>query len=152
RTCAWTTGISCWPANASTRRTAGSKPATGSRRERTSSLARARATAAEDVRFMRVALRLARRGQGAVEPNPMVGCVLVRGGRVIGSGWHRRFGGPHAEREALRRCAGSPRGATAYVTLEPCCHEGKTPPCTDALIAAGVARVVAAMRDPDSRV
>lgn len=101
---------------------------------------------------MRVALRLARRGQGAVEPNPMVGCVLVRGGRLIGSGWHRRFGGPHAEREALRRCAGSPRGATAYVTLEPCCHEGKTPPCTDALIAAGVARVVAAMRDPDSRV
>ena len=97
---------------------------------------------------MRRALRLAIRGRGRVEPNPMVGCVLVRRGRVIGEGWHRRFGGPHAERDALRRCNGSPRGATAYVTLEPCCHHGKTPPCTDALIEAGVSRVVAAVVDP----
>ncbi len=97
---------------------------------------------------MRRALRLAARGRGRVEPNPMVGCVLVRRGRVIGEGWHRRFGGPHAERDALRRCEGSPRGATAYVALEPCCHHGKTPPCTDALIEAGISRVVAAVVDP----
>ena len=102
--------------------------------------------------MMRRALALARRGEGRVEPNPMVGCVIVRGDRVIGEGWHRRFGGPHAEIDALRRCTGSPRGATCYVTLEPCCHHGKTPPCTDALIAAGVRRVVAAMRDPFPRV
>ncbi len=101
--------------------------------------------------FMRTALRLAQRGRGWVEPNPMVGCVLVRDRRVIGQGYHRRFGGPHAEVNALRDCArrgNSPRGATAYVTLEPCCHHGKTPPCTEALIAAKVARLVAAMRDP----
>ncbi|MBK8916000.1 MAG: bifunctional diaminohydroxyphosphoribosylaminopyrimidine deaminase/5-amino-6-(5-phosphoribosylamino)uracil reductase RibD [Phycisphaerales bacterium] len=98
---------------------------------------------------MKRALALARRGRGAVEPNPMVGCVLVRKGRVIGEGWHRRFGGPHAEVEALRR-AGDARGATAYVTLEPCCHHGKTPPCTDALLAAGIARVVAGVRDPNA--
>ncbi len=97
---------------------------------------------------MRRALVLAKRGLGRVEPNPMVGCVLVRRGRVIGEGYHRRFGGPHAERDALRRCQGSPRGATAYVTLEPCCHHGKTPPCTEALIEAGVSRVVAAVADP----
>jgi len=97
---------------------------------------------------MRRALALARRGEGSVEPNPMVGCVIVRRGRVIGEGWHRRFGGPHAEVEALRRCSTSPRGATCYVTLEPCCHFGKTPPCTDALIQAGIARVVAATADP----
>lgn len=102
-----------------------------------------------DEAFMRRALRLARRGQGAVEPNPMVGCVIVKRRRVIGEGWHRRFGGPHAEIEALRRCVESPRGATVYVTLEPCCFTGKTPPCTDALIAAGVGRVVAAMADPN---
>lgn len=104
--------------------------------------------AQRDERFMRRALALAARGRGYVEPNPMVGCVIVRGGRIIGEGWHRRFGGPHAEVDALRRCTASPRGATAYVTLEPCRHFGKTPPCTDALIAAGVARVVAAGRDP----
>jgi len=98
------------------------------------------------------ALELAARGRGAVEPNPMVGAVIVRGGRVIGEGWHRRFGGPHAEVEALRACGRSARGATCYVTLEPCCHFGKTPPCTDALIAAGIRRVVAAVRDPFPRV
>jgi len=102
--------------------------------------------------LMRRALRLAARGRGRVEPNPMVGCVLARGGAVLAEGYHRRFGGPHAEIEALRRCAGAARGATAFVTLEPCCYTGKTPPCTRALIAAGVARVVAAMRDPNPRV
>jgi len=98
--------------------------------------------------FMRRALQLAARGRGYVEPNPLVGCVIVRDGKAIGQGYHRRFGGPHAEVEALRRCRGSLRCATVYVTLEPCCHFGKTPPCTDALIAAGVGRVVVAMRDP----
>ncbi|MFT5522140.1 MAG: diaminohydroxyphosphoribosylaminopyrimidine deaminase, partial [Pirellulaceae bacterium] len=93
------------------------------------------------------ALELARRGEGAVEPNPMVGCVLVRDGLVIGEGWHERFGGPHAEVNALARCDDA-SGATAYVSLEPCCHTGKTPPCAEALIASQVARVVVAQRDP----
>ncbi|MBU0637553.1 MAG: bifunctional diaminohydroxyphosphoribosylaminopyrimidine deaminase/5-amino-6-(5-phosphoribosylamino)uracil reductase RibD [Planctomycetes bacterium] len=101
---------------------------------------------------MRRALQLAARGQGSVEPNPMVGCVIVRGGKVVGKGYHRRFGGAHAEVEALRDCRGRPRGATVYVTLEPCCFHGKTPPCTDALLAAGVKRVVTAMGDPHPRV
>jgi diaminohydroxyphosphoribosylaminopyrimidine deaminase/5-amino-6-(5-phosphoribosylamino)uracil reductase len=103
----------------------------------------------DDSRFMRRALALAARGRGRVEPNPMVGAVILKNGRIIGEGYHRRFGGPHAEVEALRRCTVNPRGATCYVTLEPCCHHGKTPPCTDAIIAAGVARVVAAVRDPN---
>jgi diaminohydroxyphosphoribosylaminopyrimidine deaminase/5-amino-6-(5-phosphoribosylamino)uracil reductase len=107
---------------------------------------------AADERFMRRALALAARGAGRVEPNPMVGCVLVRGGRVIGEGWHRRFGGPHAEVHALRSATADPRGCTAYVTLEPCDHFGQTPPCTAALIAAGVGRVVVAIRDPNPRV
>jgi diaminohydroxyphosphoribosylaminopyrimidine deaminase/5-amino-6-(5-phosphoribosylamino)uracil reductase len=98
------------------------------------------------------ALQLARRGQGRVEPNPMVGCVLVGNGRVLAEGFHRYYGGPHAEVEALRRAAKAGvrgvRGCTAYVTLEPCNHHGKTPPCTEALIAAGVGRVIAAHRDP----
>ncbi len=101
--------------------------------------------------FMWRALKLAARGRGYVEPNPMVGCVLVRGGQIIAEGWHRRFGGPHAEVEALRRCDDA-RGATAYVSLEPCCFFGKTPPCTEALIEAGVRKVVVAMRDPHPRV
>lgn len=101
---------------------------------------------------MHRALRLAARGLGRVEPNPMVGCVIVRGGRIVGEGYHRRFGGPHAEIHALREAGERARGATAYVTLEPCCHHGKTPPCTDALLAAGVARVVAAMNDPFAKV
>ncbi len=100
-----------------------------------------------DRRMMSRAITLARRGEGRVEPNPMVGCVIVRRGRVIGEGYHRRFGGPHAEIEALRSCASSPRGATVYVSLEPCCRQGKTPPCTEALIAAKVARVVVAVHD-----
>lgn len=102
--------------------------------------------------YMRRALMLAARGVGRVEPNPMVGCVLVKAGRVVGEGYHRKFGGPHAEVEAIRDAGNSARGATAYVTLEPCCHFGKTPPCTDALLAAGVKRVVAAMRDPFPKV
>lgn len=105
-----------------------------------------------DRQYMRRALRLANRGQGRVEPNPMVGCVIVRGGHIIGEGHHQRFGGPHAEVAALARCRGTVRGATVYVSLEPCCHHGKTPPCTDALIAAGVKRVVAAVEDPNPAV
>lgn len=101
---------------------------------------------------MQRALDLARRGEGFVEPNPMVGCVIARGGRIVGEGYHRRFGGPHAEVFALRKAGARARGATAYVTLEPCSHFGKTPPCVDALIAAGVKRVIAATRDPNPRV
>jgi len=92
--------------------------------------------------FMSRALELATRGEGFVEPNPMVGCVIVRDGAVVGEGWHQKFGGPHAEIEALRVAGPAARGATAFVTLEPCCHHGKTPPCTEALIAAGIRRVI----------
>lgn len=102
-----------------------------------------------DRRMMARAIALARKGEGRVEPNPMVGCVIVRNGRIIGEGYHRRFGGPHAEPEALRACTVDPRGATVYVSLEPCCHHGKTPPCAEALARAGVERVVVATRDPN---
>ena len=98
------------------------------------------------------AIDLAARGEGLVEPNPMVGCTLVVDGETVGEGWHRRFGGAHAEIEALTSAGARARGATAYVTLEPCCHQGKTGPCTKALIAAGVARVVVAQQDPFSKV
>lgn len=101
-----------------------------------------------DLDFMRRALELAERGRGHVEPNPLVGAVVVREGRIVGSGWHQRFGGPHAEVFALQEAGEAARGATLYVTLEPCCHYGKTPPCTEAILAAGVNRVVAAMWDP----
>jgi diaminohydroxyphosphoribosylaminopyrimidine deaminase/5-amino-6-(5-phosphoribosylamino)uracil reductase len=101
-----------------------------------------------DLWHMRRALELAAHGQGAVEPNPMVGCVVARGAEIIGEGWHRRFGGDHAEVEALRLAGARAAGATLYVTLEPCCHTGKTPPCTAAILAAGIRRVVAAMADP----
>jgi len=107
-----------------------------------------------DVRFMRLALRLARRGYGCTSPNPMVGAVLVRGGRVLGRGWHRAAGQPHAEVEALqdaRRNGHSCRGATLYVTLEPCSTQGRTPPCTDALLGAGLKRVVVGTTDPNPR-
>jgi diaminohydroxyphosphoribosylaminopyrimidine deaminase/5-amino-6-(5-phosphoribosylamino)uracil reductase len=97
---------------------------------------------------MRRALQLAALGRGAVEPNPMVGSVVAKGAEIIGEGAHRRFGGPHAEIEALRMAGPRARGATLYVTLEPCCHHGKTPPCTDAVVASGVSRVVIAQRDP----
>jgi diaminohydroxyphosphoribosylaminopyrimidine deaminase/5-amino-6-(5-phosphoribosylamino)uracil reductase len=101
---------------------------------------------------MRAALALARRGLGQVWPNPAVGCVIVKDGRVVGRGWTQKGGRPHAETEALARAGAAAQGATAYVSLEPCSHHGRTPPCADALIAAGVARVVAAMQDPDPRV
>jgi len=106
-----------------------------------------------DETFMRRALDLAARGRGSVEPNPMVGCVIVRDGRVIGDGYHQKFGEPHAEREALAAARESPRGATVYVNLEPCCHTNKkTPPCVPALIEAGVAKVVVGCVDPNPQV
>jgi diaminohydroxyphosphoribosylaminopyrimidine deaminase/5-amino-6-(5-phosphoribosylamino)uracil reductase len=105
-----------------------------------------------DESFMRPALALARRGYGTTSPNPMVGAVLVKGGRIIGQGWHHCAGEPHAEIEALRdaeRRRNSPKGATLYVTLEPCCTHGRTPPCTVAIKAAGIKRVVVAAKDPN---
>src|SRR5437588_4553723 len=107
----------------------------------------------DDADYMRLAIRLAMRGRGAVEPNPMVGCVIVKEGRVIGEGFHERFGGPHAEPNALAECTESPRGATAYVTLEPCCHSNKkTPPCVPRLIDAKLGRVVVGCIDPNPEV
>lgn len=103
-------------------------------------------------RHMARALQLAERGLFTTDPNPRVGCVLMKDSVVVGEGWHERAGEPHAEINALRAAGERARGATAYVTLEPCCHHGRTPPCTDALIAAGVTEVVAAMVDPDPRV
>lgn len=109
---------------------------------------------AADHAFMARALQLAERGLNSTSPNPRVGCVIVRDGQIIGEGWHERAGEPHAEVHALAAAAahaGTARGADVYVTLEPCAHHGRTPPCADALVAAGVARVVAAMQDPDPR-
>ncbi len=107
---------------------------------------------AQDYRFMARALHLARRGVYSTDPNPRVGCVLVRAGDVVGEGWHRRAGEDHAEVNALRQAGDRARNAVAYVTLEPCCHHGRTAPCSQALITAGVSRVVAAMEDPNPRV
>lgn len=107
---------------------------------------------AADSQWMAQALRLAERGLYTVSPNPRVGCVLVRDEKLVGSGWHQRAGLPHAEVYALREAGSAARGATAYVTLEPCSHYGRTPPCADALIEAGVARVVVAMTDPNPQV
>ncbi len=101
-----------------------------------------------DAWHMRRALSLATRGLGAVEPNPLVGCVIARGAEIIGEGWHERFGGPHAEVVALRVAGRRAAGAVMYVTLEPCCHTGKTPPCTEAILAAGIRDVVTAQQDP----
>jgi diaminohydroxyphosphoribosylaminopyrimidine deaminase / 5-amino-6-(5-phosphoribosylamino)uracil reductase len=101
-----------------------------------------------DLWHLRRALGLAARGQGFVEPNPMVGCVVAQGAEIIGEGWHRRFGQAHAEVEALQMAGDRAAGATLYATLEPCCHHGKTPPCTEAVLASGVQRVVVALRDP----
>ena len=107
---------------------------------------------ADDHRFMARALQLAERGLYTTDPNPRVGCVLVKEGAVVGEGWHERAGEAHTEINALSQAGEQARGATAYVTLEPCCHHGRTPPCTEALLAAGVTRVVAAMVDPNPRV
>lgn len=106
---------------------------------------------APDYRFMARALRLAARGLTTTQPNPRVGCVLVQGDRIVGEGWHEAAGGPHAEVHALEQAGAAAAGATCYVSLEPCNHHGRTPPCTEALIQAGVARVIAAMTDPDPR-
>jgi len=105
-----------------------------------------------DARYMVQALGLGRRGMGRVWPNPAVGCVIVAGGRVVGRGWTQPGGRPHAETQALAMAGAAARGSTAYVTLEPCAHHGRTPPCAQALIDAGVARVVAAIGDSDARV
>lgn len=102
-----------------------------------------------DEEYMRMAVELAERGRGFVNPNPMVGAVIVKDGRIIGQGWHRKYGELHAERNALADCTENPAGATIYVTLEPCCHQGKTPPCTDALLEAGIRRVVIGAMDPN---
>jgi len=108
---------------------------------------------AADEKFMREAIRLAKKGVGKTRPNPAVGCVIVKDGRIIGRGWHRQAGQPHAEIEALRslKKTSAAHGATAYVTLEPCCTHGRTPPCTKALIEAGVARVVTGAIDPNPK-
>ena len=106
----------------------------------------------QDSQWMACALQLAERGLYTASPNPRVGCVLVRDGKLVGDGWHKRVGEPHAEVHALREAGEASRGATAYVTLEPCSHHGRTPPCADALIAAGVVRVVVAAQDPNPQV
>lgn len=106
----------------------------------------------EDTLWMRQAIRIGGRGLGLVAPNPSVGCVLVRDGRLIARGWTQSGGRPHAETVAIARAGSDAKGCTAYVSLEPCAHHGKTPPCADALIAAGITRVVTAARDPDPRV
>lgn len=104
---------------------------------------------AADRQWMARALALAERGRGRVEPNPLVGAVVVAGVSIVGEGWHQVYGGPHAEIHALDAAGAAARGATLYVTLEPCCHQGQTPPCTDAVLRSGIARVVAAMTDPN---
>ena len=114
-----------------------------------------RCSSLTDEEYMQRALELAMRGAGWVNPNPLVGAVVVRDGRIIGEGWHPAFGELHAERQALADCrqrGEATEGATIYVTLEPCCHTGKTPPCTEALIEAGIARVVMGAPDPNPKV
>src|SRR5690348_17698916 len=107
---------------------------------------------AADQRFMQLALSLGRRGLGRTWPNPAVGAVVVKDGIVVGRGWTQPGGRPHAEVEALRRAGEAARGATLYATLEPCSHHGQTPPCVDAILAAGVTRVVSALEDPNPQI
>jgi len=102
-----------------------------------------------DEEYMKLAIDLARKGCGYVDPNPMVGALVVKGGKIIGEGYHEKYGMPHAERNALASCTDPPDGASLYVTLEPCCHYGKTPPCTEAIIESGVARVIVGCVDPN---
>lgn len=109
-------------------------------------------TTAHDLRFMQLALALGKRGQGRTWPNPAVGAVVVKDGVIVGRGWTAPGGRPHAEVEALQRAGEAARGATLYVTLEPCSHHGKSPPCADAIIAAGISRVVSAIEDPNPEV
>jgi diaminohydroxyphosphoribosylaminopyrimidine deaminase/5-amino-6-(5-phosphoribosylamino)uracil reductase len=106
---------------------------------------------ATDAEHLARAIELAEGGRGRTSPNPLVGAVVVRDGEVLGEGFHASYGGPHAERAALAACSADPRGATMYVSLEPCCHHGRTPPCTDALLEAGIARVVVASDDPTEK-
>ncbi len=105
-----------------------------------------------DTKYMKRALTLAKKGLGKTTPNPVVGCVIVKNGKIVGEGWHKKAGGPHAEIHALEKAGAEAHGADVYVTLEPCNHTGKTPPCSEALIRAGVKRVVAGMRDPNPQV
>lgn len=102
-----------------------------------------------DLYYMQVALRLAKKGMGWVSPNPLVGAVIVKDGKIIGQGYHEQYGGLHAERNALASCVGDAKGAVMYVTLEPCCHHGKQPPCVDAILESGIRRVVVSMTDPN---
>ena len=102
-----------------------------------------------DREYMARALALAEQGRGWTNPNPMVGALVVKNGQIIGQGYHRRYGDPHAERNALAHCSESPNGATLYVTLEPCCHHGRQPPCTEAILEAGITRVVVGSDDPN---
>src|ERR1700750_129939 len=113
---------------------------------------KSRVLKAADARFMQLALALGRRGLGRTWPNPAVGAVVVKDGAIVGRGWTQPGGRPHAETEALKRAGKEARGATLYVTLEPCSHHGKTPPCVDAIIRAGIARVVSALEDPNPQV
>ncbi len=105
-----------------------------------------------DEDYMRRAIALAKKGEGWVNPNPMVGAVIVKNGRIIGEGYHQKCGEPHAERNALASCTEPPEGAALYVTLEPCCHYGRTPPCTDAILESGIAKVVIGSGDPNPKV
>src|SRR5207253_8730843 len=115
-------------------------------------VAMSQADPVEDARYMAMAFALGQRGLGRTWPNPAVGAVVVKDGVVLGRGWTQAGGRPHAETEALRRAGAAARGATLYVTLEPCSHHGKTPPCADAIVAAGIARVVSALVDPNPEV
>ena len=103
----------------------------------------------KDRQYMKMALELAQKGMGFTAPNPMVGAVIVKRGKVIGQGYHRKYGEPHAEREALASCTEQPEGASIYVTLEPCCHYGKQPPCVNAILESGIRRVIIGSSDPN---